>query len=147
MEKRSGVPEVSELRQRTPFIYIDTVRQGADFLSLGGTVTFDVSRERFFDPESVPGVFALEALAQLSGILLLRLTGSSRGGLLVGLDDVKLGECRPAPAELNLKVQLVGFSNRLSRLAGTAYIDGRLCCSARLAIHHRQAAGRSRISL
>jgi 3-hydroxymyristoyl/3-hydroxydecanoyl-(acyl carrier protein) dehydratase len=144
-EPRRVPQEVAELRQKTPFVYVDTVSQEADSLSLGGTVTFDASRGRFFDPESVPGIFALEALAQLSGILLLRLTGSSRGGLLVGLDDVELGELRPAPAEVHLYVRVVGLSSRLSRLLGTAHIDGRLWCRARLAIHHHHAIGRAAI--
>jgi 3-hydroxymyristoyl/3-hydroxydecanoyl-(acyl carrier protein) dehydratase len=124
-----------------PFVYVDTICQDSDFLSLKGTVTFDASGARFFDPESVPGIFALEALAQLSGILLLRVTGSSRGGLLVGLDDVELGELHSAPAKVNLYVRVLGLNNRLSHLKGTAHIDGRLCCRARLAILHRFGAG------
>jgi 3-hydroxymyristoyl/3-hydroxydecanoyl-(acyl carrier protein) dehydratase len=103
-------------------------------------VTFEASKARFFDPAGVPGIFALEALAQLSGILLLRVTGSSKGGLLIGLDDVELGELCSAPVKVNLYVRLVGLSNRLSRLRGTARIDGRLCCRARLAIHHEISA-------
>jgi|GEM_PF-5274271 len=141
-ERRRVFAGVGELRQKRPFVYVDRVWQEDDALSLKGVVTFDTSRERFFDPESVPGIFALEALAQLSGILLLRLTGYPRGGLLVGLDDVELGELRRAPADVHLYVHVVGLSSRLSRLRGTAHIDGCLWCRALLAIHHQYAAGR-----
>lgn len=127
---------VTDLRQKAPFVYVDTVSQQADFLSLRGTVRFDDNSGRFFDPESVPGIFALEALAQLSGILLLRVKGSSTGGFLVGLDDVELGELHPTPTEVKLHVRVVGLSGSLSRLTGTAHIDGRLWCRARLAIRH-----------
>lgn len=130
---------VEALRQKAPFVYVDKVLQQADSLSLRGTVTFDATSGRFFDPENVPGTFALEALAQLSGILLLRVTGSSVGGFLVGLDDVELGELRPAPSELHLHVWVAGLNGRLSRLIGTAHIDGRLWCRARLAIQHPAA--------
>ena len=132
---------VTDLRQKMPFVYVDTVCKDSDLLSLKGTVTFDASGRRFFDPERVPGIFALEALAQLSGILLHRMTGSTRGGLLVGLDEVEMGELRSAPAKVNLYVRVLGLSSRLSRLKGTAHIDGRLCCRARLASHHQFTAG------
>jgi 3-hydroxymyristoyl/3-hydroxydecanoyl-(acyl carrier protein) dehydratase len=130
-----------DLRQKRPFVYVDTVCQVKDSLSLEGTVTFDACGTRFFDPENVPGIFALEALAQLSGILLIRVTGRSRGGFLVGLDGVELGEFRSAPAKVNLCVQILRLNSRLSSLIGTAHIDRCLCCRAVLAIHHQFAGG------
>lgn len=139
-ERHQVCAGVTDLRQKSPFLYIDTVCQERSSLSLKGTVTFDASGARFFDPESVPGIFAIEALAQLSGILLLRMTGVSRGGLLVGLDDVEMGEFRSAPAEVNLCVRVLRLSTHLSRLRGTAHINGRVCCRALLAIHHQVAA-------
>lgn len=127
---------VEALRQKAPFLYVDEVIEQVDSLSLRGTVKFDVTLGRFFDPERVPGIFALEALAQLSGILLLQANGSSVGGFLVGLDDVELGELRPTPTEVHLHVCVLALSGRMSRLTGTAHIDGRLWCRARLAIQH-----------
>jgi hypothetical protein len=100
---------IGELRQTWPFLYVDEVCGISDDLcEIMGAVTF-AHPDRYLPQSRNP--LMIEALAQLSSLLLRNFTNSRAGGVLASVEEAKwLGVLDPhAPAELTVRVHNISF--------------------------------------
>lgn len=103
----AGHDPVEALRQKPPFRFVDEVfegRQGSD--GIAGWVEMEATDDRLYDPELFSS-FLIEALAQLAGILGRRVTGSTAGGLLAGIETARFSAEPPARTGILLYARLV----------------------------------------
>lgn len=127
------------LAHRYPFLLLDRItalepgRRATGVKRVTGT-------EWFCRPASgggglaMPGGLVVEALAQLSGAVLLGLMEGSDGavGYFMGLTGVRYrGEARPGD-EVRLEVALRQFRRGVCRTRGEAWVDGRRIVRAEL---------------
>jgi 3-hydroxyacyl-[acyl-carrier-protein] dehydratase len=85
-------------------------------------------------PLAMPNLLVVEAIAQLSGAIILGLVDSAAGavGYFLGFDGVRFrGEARPGD-ELRLEAELVMFRRGVCRTRGAAWVNGRRIVRARL---------------
>jgi UDP-3-O-[3-hydroxymyristoyl] N-acetylglucosamine deacetylase/3-hydroxyacyl-[acyl-carrier-protein] dehydratase len=81
----------------------------------------------------MPGVLIVEALAQLSGVMLLRkVDNSGKLPYFMGLDNVKWRFPVVPGDQLILEVQTKKVGTRKGLLKGFAYVEGKLVCEADL---------------
>jgi 3-hydroxyacyl-[acyl-carrier-protein] dehydratase len=134
------LPEVlGLLAHRYPFLLLDRItslepgRRATGIKRVTGT-------EWFCRPApasgglAMPGGLVVEALAQLSGAVLLGLAGESRAavGYFMGLTGVRYrGEARPGD-EVRLEVELLQFRRGVCRTRGEAWVGGRRIVRAEL---------------
>ncbi|MCX7560537.1 hypothetical protein OS190_13250 [Sulfitobacter sp. F26204] len=115
---------IGELRQTLPFLYVDKVCAVSDDLTeILGAVTF-AHPERYLPPSRNP--LLIEALAQLSSLLLRNFTNSRAGGVLASVEDARwLGTLDPhTPAELSVRIHKISFP--LFSLTGTVRQNGEI---------------------
>ena len=108
---------IGELRQTWPFLYVDEVCGiSEDLCEIVGSVTF-AHPDRYLPPSRNP--LMIEALAQLSSLLLRNFTNSRTGGVLASVEEAKwISALNPhAPAELTVRVHNISFP--LFSLTGT----------------------------
>jgi len=85
-------------------------------------------------PLAMPNVLIIEAIAQLSGAIILGLVDGAAGavGYFMGFDGVRFrGEARPGD-ELRLEAELVMFRRGICRTRGAAWVNGKRIVRARL---------------
>ncbi|MFL5579470.1 MAG: 3-hydroxyacyl-ACP dehydratase FabZ family protein [Gemmatimonadaceae bacterium] len=95
-------------------------------------------------PLAMPNLLVIEAIAQLTGAILLGLVEGSAGaiGYFVGFEGVRFrGEAHPGE-ELRLEAELVSFRRGICRTRGAAWVGGKRIVRARLTTVIRTAAGR-----
>jgi beta-hydroxyacyl-ACP dehydratase FabZ len=79
----------------------------------------------------MPGVLQLEALAQLSGVLLLRSSAdSNRIAYILGMDDVKFRKTVVPGDQLILEAELKRMRERTAQVQVRATVEGRLVTEA-----------------
>ena len=79
----------------------------------------------------MPGVLQLEALAQLSGILLLRSSAdSNRIAYILGIDDVKFRKTVVPGDQLILEAELKRLRERTAQVQVKATVDGKTVTEA-----------------
>jgi UDP-3-O-[3-hydroxymyristoyl] N-acetylglucosamine deacetylase/3-hydroxyacyl-[acyl-carrier-protein] dehydratase len=80
----------------------------------------------------MPGVLIVEALAQAGGFLLLNALGNPREKLVyfMGMDDVRFRKPVTPGDQLTLEVELMQVKRNMCKLAGKAYVDGKLAAEA-----------------
>ncbi len=131
---------LSLLPHRYPFLLIDKVLEFQEWDSLVAIKNVTVN-EPFFtghfpDQPVMPGVLILEALAQASGIILLKSDPSSTYKeslfLLVGIDNVRFKRMVLPGDQLQLNVKLVRHKQEIYKFQGVATVGGELVCSAEL---------------
>jgi UDP-3-O-[3-hydroxymyristoyl] N-acetylglucosamine deacetylase/3-hydroxyacyl-[acyl-carrier-protein] dehydratase len=118
------------LPHRYPFLLVDRVlevEEGARAVGLKN-VSFN---EEFFQGHFpgqpiMPGVLQLEALAQLSGVLLLRSSAdSNRIAYILGIDDVKFRKTVVPGDQLILEAELKRMRERTAQVQVRATVDGK----------------------
>lgn len=131
---------LSLLPHRYPFLLIDRVLEfefGKSLVAVKN-VTFN---EPFFIghfPEQpvMPGVLILEALAQASGVIILKsdptLSHKDHLFLLAGIDNVRFKRMVLPGDQLLLHVELERNRKDLYKFKGVATVGGDLVCSAEL---------------
>ncbi|MBL8899053.1 MAG: UDP-3-O-[3-hydroxymyristoyl] N-acetylglucosamine deacetylase [Planctomycetes bacterium] len=125
------------LPHRYPFLLIDRVVELEGYRRAVGikNVTFN---EPFFQghwPESpiMPGVLQLEAMAQLSGVLLLRkLENTGKLAVLWSIDKVKLRGTVIPGDQLRIEVETIKVKPSLGQVTGRCKVGGRLVSEATL---------------
>ncbi|MBL6914874.1 MAG: UDP-3-O-[3-hydroxymyristoyl] N-acetylglucosamine deacetylase [Planctomycetes bacterium] len=118
------------LPHRYPFLLVDRVLEVEDGVRAVGlkNVTFN---EEFFQGHFpgqpvMPGVLQLEALAQLSGVLLLRGSAdASRLAYILGMDDVKFRKTVIPGDQLILEAELKRLRERSAQVQVRATVDGK----------------------
>ena len=85
-------------------------------------------------PLAMANLLVVEAIAQLSGAILVGLVEGSAGavGYFVSFDGVRFrGEARPGE-ELRLEAELISFRRGICRTRGAAWVNGKRIVRARL---------------
>lgn len=128
------------LPHRYPFLLIDRILEFQPFKSLVAIKNVTMNEPFFtghFPEEPVmPGVLILEALAQASGVIILKsdptLTHQENLFLLVGVDKVRFKRMVIPGDQLQLNVELMRYKQDIYKFQGTATVGGELVCSAEL---------------
>jgi 3-hydroxyacyl-[acyl-carrier-protein] dehydratase len=82
----------------------------------------------------MPGVLIVEAMAQAGAVLLLSEMADRHSKLAVftGIDAAKFRRSVTPGDQLRIEVEVVSFRPRAGKMAGKAYVDGKLACEATL---------------
>ncbi len=131
---------LKHLPHRYPFLLIDrvTAYEAGHSLTALKNVTFN---EHFFTGHFpvrpvMPGVLILEAMAQATGILAFRSTGTlpSDGTLyyFVGIDNARFKRPVEPGDQLVIDVEVIRNMRNIWRFNARATVDGELACSAEI---------------
>ena len=126
------------LPHRYPFLLVDRVVEISLEKSLKAFKNVS-SNEGFFQGHFpghpvMPGVLAVEALAQAAALLAFKSTGVEGAGLvyLMGIDGVRFRRPVVPGDRLDLEVSVVRRKARIWKMRGEASVDGHLACEAEL---------------
>lgn len=122
---------------RYPFLLVDTVveleagKRGVGIKNVTANEPF--FQGHFPDFPIMPGVLIVEALAQLSGIILAS-SGEHEGkiGLFAGIDNVRFKRQVKPGDTLRLEMSVGAVRRSIGTGSGTATVDGELACKADL---------------
>ncbi len=132
------IREIKEiLPHRYPFLMVDRIVSMKDENRVKGLKNVSIN-EHFFqghypDYPVMPGVLQLEALAQVSGVLLLKkLEHSRKVAFLVSMDGVKLRKPVRPGDQLVLEAEVVRVRSRSAQVKAYGSVDERLVCEAEM---------------
>ncbi len=126
------------LPHRYPFLLIDRI---VEFERAKRTVAIKnvTINEPFFQGHFpgcpiMPGVLVVEAMAQAGAVLMLHELPDRHSKLAVftGIDNAKFRRQVVPGDQLRIEVDVLSFRTRAGRMAGKAYIDGKVACEATL---------------
>ena len=82
----------------------------------------------------MPGVLIVEAMAQAGAVLMLSEMEDRHSKLAVftGIDGAKFRRSVTPGDQLRIEVDVVSFRPRAGKMAGKAYVEGKLACEAEL---------------
>jgi 3-hydroxyacyl-[acyl-carrier-protein] dehydratase len=82
----------------------------------------------------MPGVLIVEAMAQAGAVLMLSEMEDRHSKLAVftGIDGAKFRRSVTPGDQIRIEVDVVSFRPRFGKMAGKAYVDGKLACEATL---------------
>lgn len=127
---------MSVLPHRYPFLLIDRVLELEPGKRIVAIKNFTIN-EQFFQGHFpshpvVPGVLLIEAMAQAGGILLIHGDPARHGKLLffLGIDKARFRHPVVPGDQARLEVDLLQQRRAHCRVAGRAYVDGKLCAEA-----------------
>lgn len=132
-----AVPSVEELLpHRYPFLLVDRILSVEP--GKRATGVRQVTADEWFSGQAasyeMPNTLVLEALAQLSGAILVGLSDSAQGaiGYFVGMQRVKFRGIARAGDELLLDCTLLQFKRGICKTAVKASVNGRTIVRAQL---------------
>ncbi len=126
------------LPHRYPFLLIDRIVEfeRAKRVVAIKNVTMNESffQGHFPGAPLMPGVLIIEAMAQAGAVLLLSEMEDRHAKLAVftGIDDAKFRRSVTPGDQIRIEVDVVSFRSRAGKMAGKAYVDGKLACEATL---------------
>lgn len=136
-----GIQEIlTYLPHRYPFLLVDKVLEFEAWKSLLAIKNVTVNEPFFtghFPGQPImPGVLILEALAQASGIIILKsdpsLTHEKNLFLLAGIDDVRFKRMVVPGDQLHLKAELTRSKREIYKFHCEAVVEGEIACSAEI---------------
>ena len=141
MSEQMGIDWVMEnLPHRAPFLLVDRVESLVLNESIVAYKNISINEPQFvghfpFKPV-MPGVMMIEALAQASGILMMRtldvLPTEENLFVLAGVDNARFKRIVQPGDVLKLEVKLLKVKRHIWVFEGRASVDGELACSAEL---------------
>lgn len=128
------------LPQRFPFLLVDRVieiKEGESIVALKNVTINEAQFVGHFPQRPVmPGVLIIEALAQAGGVLAHKSTNTLPSDgvlyLFAGIDNARFRRVVEPGDQLILDVKVLRSKRGMWKLAGAAYVDGELACSAEL---------------
>jgi 3-hydroxyacyl-[acyl-carrier-protein] dehydratase len=126
------------LPHRYPFLLIDRVvefeRQKRVVAIKNVSINEPHFQGHFPGAPIMPGVLVIEAMAQAGAILMLSEMPDRENKLAVftGIDNAKFRRQVVPGDQLRIEVDVLSFRTRAGRMAGKAYIDGKMACEATL---------------
>ena len=129
---------MSYLPHRYPFLLVDRVTECDLNTSIAGYKNISIN-ENFFNGHFpgkavMPGVLMIEAMAQLSGILILKsldLNPSEENlFFLAGVDEARFKRVVVPGDRLDMHVEVIKVRKNLWKFKGTCSVDGELACAA-----------------
>jgi 3-hydroxyacyl-[acyl-carrier-protein] dehydratase len=125
------------IRHRYPFLLVDKILELEEGKRAVGIKNVTVN-ENFFnghfpDYPVMPGVLIVEALAQVSAVVMLTKEGNQgRLGLLAGIDKCRFRKQVKPGDQLLLEVEITRLKGPIGKGKGIAIVDGELVCEAEL---------------
>jgi 3-hydroxyacyl-[acyl-carrier-protein] dehydratase len=126
------------LPHRYPFLMIDRIiefeRQKRVVALKNVTINEPFFQGHFPGAPIMPGVLVIEAMAQAGAILMLSELPDREKKLAVfsGIDNAKFRRQVVPGDQLRIEVDVLNFRSRAGRMAGKAYVDGKVACEATL---------------
>lgn len=125
------------VRHRYPFLLVDKIlelEEGNRAVGIKNvTANEDFFNGHFPSYPVMPGVLIVEALAQVSGVVMLTKEGNQgRLGLLAGIDKCRFKkQVRPGD-QLRLEVEITRLKGPIGKGKGIATVGGELVCETEL---------------
>ena len=126
------------LPHRYPFLLIDRIVEFERTKRLVAiknvTINEPFFQGHFPDYPIMPGVLVVEAMAQAGGIIMMDELEDRLSKLVVftGIEEAKFRRPITPGDQVRLEVEVLSFRPRRGRIAGRAYVDGKLACEATL---------------
>jgi len=126
------------LPHRYPFLLIDRVlefeAQKRIVVIKNVTMNEPFFQGHFPGHPIMPGVLVIEAMAQAGAVLMLSEMEDRHAKLAVftGIEGAKFRRSITPGDQIRMEVDVVSFRTRAGKMAGKAYIDGKLACEATL---------------
>lgn len=133
-----GIDEIKKLLpHRYPFLLVDRVLECDDKQKIVAIKNVTVN-EPFFQghfPATpvMPGVLQLEAMAQVGGILLNRISGMAGGvAYFMGIDKARFRKVIVPGDQMRIEVETTNVRARMAKFQGRVLVDGQLASEAEL---------------
>jgi 3-hydroxyacyl-[acyl-carrier-protein] dehydratase len=133
------IQEILEfLPHRYPFLLIDRIvefeRTKRAVAIKNVTINEPYFQGHFPGHPIMPGVLVVEAMAQAGAVLMLAEIPDRQTKLAVftGIDNAKFRRQVVPGDQLRIEVDVLSFRTRAGRMAGKAFIDGKVACEATL---------------
>lgn len=138
VQPRMDITQImSVLPHRYPFLLVDRVVELEEDVRAVGIKNVSIN-EHFFvghypGTPIMPGVLVVEAMAQLSGVLLLRrVKQADQVAVLLSMDRVKLRKTVRPGDQLRLEAEVVRFKVRTAEVNARAWVGDELAAEARI---------------
>ena len=125
------------IRHRYPFLLVDRIlelEEGKRAVGIKNvTANEDFFNGHFPNYPVMPGVLIVEALAQVSAVVMLTKEGNQgRLGLLVGIDKCRFKQQVKPGDQLRLEVEITRLKGPIGKGTGIATVDGTLVCETEI---------------
>ncbi len=125
------------LLHRYPFLLVDRVlelEEGKKAVAIKNvTINEEFFNGHFPNYPVMPGVLIVEALAQVSAIIMLTKEGNQgRLGLLAGIDNCRFKKQVKPGDQLRLEVEITRLKGAIGKGRGVATVDGEIACETEL---------------
>jgi 3-hydroxyacyl-[acyl-carrier-protein] dehydratase len=126
------------LPHRYPFLLIDRIvefERAKRVVALKNvTMNEGFFQGHFPGAPIMPGVLVIEAMAQAGAVLMLSEMDDRHSKLAVftGIEGAKFRRSIVPGDQIRIEVDVVSFRTRAGKMAGKAYVDGKLACEATL---------------
>jgi 3-hydroxyacyl-[acyl-carrier-protein] dehydratase len=137
-KKTMSIREIMEiLPHRYPMLLIDRITQFEAMQHAVGYKNLTIN-EPFFQGHFpgnpvLPGVYMIEAMAQLGGTLIMEPDEFHQlTPLLTGIENARFRRQVIPGDRLDMEVTMLRMRSRMGWVNGTAHVDGKLVCSAEL---------------
>ena len=125
------------IKHRYPFLLVDRILELEEGKRAVGMKNVTIN-ENFFNGHFpnypvMPGVLIVEALAQVSAVVMLTKEGNQgRLGLLAGVDNCRFKRQVKPGDQLRLEVEITRLKGPIGKAKGIATVDGELACEAEI---------------
>ncbi len=125
------------IKHRYPFLLVDRILELEEGKRAVGMKNVTIN-EKFFNGHFpnypvMPGVLIVEALAQVSAVVMLTKEGNQgRLGLLAGVDNCRFKRQVKPGDQLHLEVEITRLKGPIGKAKGIATVDGELACEAEI---------------
>ncbi|MBG9755012.1 3-hydroxyacyl-ACP dehydratase FabZ [Lysinibacillus sphaericus] len=125
------------LPHRYPFLLVDRIvelEEGERAVGLKNvTINEEFFNGHFPQYPVMPGVLIVEALAQVSAVIMLTKEGNEgRLGLLAGIDECRFKKQVKPGDQLRLEVEITRIKGSIGKGKGLATVDGEMVCEMEL---------------
>lgn len=125
------------IKHRYPFLLVDKIlelEEGKRAVGIKNvTVNEDFFNGHFPNYPVMPGVLIVEALAQVSAVVMLTKEGNQgRLGLLAGIDNCRFKRQVKPGDQLRLEVEITRLKGPIGKGKGIATVDGELACEVEI---------------
>lgn len=125
------------IRHRYPFLLVDKILELEEGKRAVGIKNV-TANEEFFNGHFpnypvMPGVLIVEALAQVSAVVMLtKEENQGRLGLLVGIDKCRFKQQVKPGDQLRLEIEITRLKGPIGKGKGIATVDGTLVCETEI---------------